>query len=135
MAKKQNGAVQQREQLPFDKRPAPEQGSKIYWDDTENGVGGFGVRVWATGARTFVLDYRVRGSGRQRRYKVGDCGNWTTAGARIEARRLRPSTKRGGDPMGDLQDERAAATMLDLCDRFEKEHLSRKVRDSTAGDY
>ena len=61
-------------------------------------------------------------------------GDWPVGGARIEARRLRRIVDEGGDPMGELQDERAAATMGDLCDRFEKEHLG-KLRPSTAGDY
>ena len=114
--------------------PVPNTGSKIYWDDTDNKVGGFGVRIWAAGTRSYILDYRVRGSGTQRRYTIGAAGDWAVGAARIEARRLRRIVDEGGDPMGHLQDERAAPTMNDLCDRFEAEHLPKK-RSRTADDY
>jgi integrase len=113
--------------------PVPDTGSKIYWDDTANKVGGFGVRIWASGARSFIQDYRTR-AGRQRRITIGDCADWTVGAARIEARRLRRLVDEGGDPMGDIQAERTAPTMAELCARFEQEHLPKK-RNSTADDY
>lgn len=129
--KKRNGEAQVLgKDIPVKKLPVPETGSKIHWDSE---VGGFGCRVWASGARSYILDYRTR-AGRQRRYTIGDAGDWTVGSARIEARRLRRVVDEGGDPMGAIQDERAAPTMADLCDRFEAEHLNKK-RASTAGDY
>jgi hypothetical protein len=65
---------------------APEKGNRVYWDAA---LGGFGVRVTAGGARSFVLDYRVKGSGRQRRITIGGFPNWTTGAARAKARELR----------------------------------------------
>src|SRR5260370_30115694 len=40
--------------------PAPASGNAITWDDL---VAGFGIRVTAAGARAFVFNYRVKGSG------------------------------------------------------------------------
>ena len=50
---------------------------------------------------------------------------------RAELRRLIDD---GGDPLADIEAERAAPTVAELCDRFEQEHLPRK-RPGTAEDY
>ena len=47
--------------------PAPPSGEKITYDEA---VKGFGIRVTAAGARSFVLNYRTR-LGRERRYTIG----------------------------------------------------------------
>ena len=54
--------------------------------------------------------------------------------ARREAYRLKQLVERGGDPLADDEAERAAPTMVDLCDRFEAEHLPR-LRPSTRAEY
>lgn len=43
----------------------------------------FGVRVFASGKRSYVLQYRA--SGRSRRYTIGLHGVWTPEAARQEA--------------------------------------------------
>jgi integrase len=95
---------------------------------------GFGLRISTGGARSFVLNYRVRGTGRERRYTIGRFPNWTTAAARTEARRLRQLIDQGGDPLGDIEAERAAPTVADLARRFEDEHLPR-LRPGSARHY
>ena len=111
--------------------PVPAQGSKVFWDSD---VAGFGARITAAGARALVFNYRTKGSGRERRLTIGGFPNWTVGAARIKARELRRLVDQGGDPLADLEDERAAPDMADLADRFEAEHLVRK-RASTAADY
>ena len=101
----------------------PEKGNKVYWDAA---LGGFGIRITAAGSRAFIIDYRTRGNGRQRRYTIGRFPNWTTGAARIEARRLRQLIDQGEDPLADIEQARTAPTVADLCDRFEREHLPRK---------
>jgi hypothetical protein len=88
------------------------------------GIAGFGCRVTANGARSYILNYRTR-SGRERRYTIGDATHWRCTDARAEAKRLKAVVDQGGDPQGELQDERTAPAMLDLCQRFEAEHLPR----------
>jgi integrase len=102
--------------------PVPDKGNKVSYDAA---VAGFGARVTANGARSYILNYRVRGSSRERRYTIGDATHWRCTEARAEAKRLKLVIDQGGDPQGDLQDERAAPTMLDLCQQFEAEHLPR----------
>ena len=111
--------------------PTPAQGSKVHYDGD---VPGFGCRVTAAGARSYILNYVVRGTGRERRYTIGQFPDWSTTAARTRARELRREISDGGDPLGALQDERAAPTMAELCDRFEAEHVVRK-RPSTESEY
>src|SRR5262249_54432712 len=59
---------------------------------------------------------------------------WRTTDARDKACELRREIEDGGDPLGDIEEERAAPTMAALIERFRAEHLSRK-RSSTRDDY
>lgn len=110
--------------------PVPATGNKITYDSE---VRGFGVRVTAAGAKAFILNYRTR-SGKERRYTIGACSDWKVAAARDEAKALKRRVDLGEDPMGDLETERTAKTVADLCARFEEEHLAKK-RPATARDY
>jgi integrase len=109
---------------------APSRANRITYDDD---VAGFGIRITAADARSFVLNYRTR-SGRERRFTIGSYPNWRTTAAREEARRLHRIVDAGGDPLAGLEAKRDAPTMSQLCDRFELEHLPRK-RPGTAADY
>jgi integrase len=109
----------------------PATSSVIISDDK---VKGFGIRLTAAGARSYVLRYRVRSSGRDRTFTIGDAGHWRVTEARAEARRLKQIVDQGGDPLQELQEERDAPTVAELCERFVQEHLPR-VRPSTAADY
>jgi integrase len=110
--------------------PVPAAGYEIAWDGQ---VAGFGARVTAGGARSFILNYRTR-IGRMRRFTIGTFPNWSTGAARDEARKLKTQIDRGGDPLGELKAGRAAPTVSDLCDRIIAEHLPRK-RPSTRKNY
>jgi integrase len=111
--------------------PTPATGNKITWDDSSSG---FGVRVTAADARSFILSYRLP-SGRERRFTVGRFPDWKTKEARDEADRLRRLIKKEGvDPLADKRAEREASTVADLCDRFVLEHLP-GLRASTAAEY
>src|SRR6516162_6102067 len=111
--------------------PAPDTGNKVYYDDL---VRGFGLRVTTAGARSFVLDYRRRSDALQRRVTIGQFPDWNTAGAREEAKRLKREVDGGADPVGAYREARAAATVGDLCDRFERDYVPRK-RASTQQSY
>jgi integrase len=110
--------------------PPPAKGKLIHLDDD---VVGFGCRVTAAGARSYVLRYVTR-AGRERTYTIGDIGDWRATAARSEARRLRQIVDQGGDPMAEIEAERQAPTMAELIERFRGEHLTRK-RPRTAADY
>lgn len=110
--------------------PTPVAGKKITYDSD---VAGFGCCVYASGARTFVLNYRTR-SRRERRITIGSFPDWNTTAARSEAAELKKTVDRGGDPLGDIKASRGAPTVNDLCDRFLAEYLPRK-RPSTQHTY
>jgi integrase len=78
-----------------------------------------------------VLTYRVRGTGRQRRYTISGFPSWNVANARKEARRCKQAIDAGGDPLGDIEEERAAPTVAALIARFVAEHLARKRLGTT----
>jgi integrase len=111
--------------------PVPAKGSRITYDGL---VPGFGARVTAGGHRAFILTYRTR-SGRERRYTIGGAGDWTVGAARIEARRLRHLIDQGGDPLADIEAERAAPTVSDLIARFIAEHVEPRTRPETKRAY
>jgi len=111
--------------------PAPAKGNKVYYDDD---LAGFGVRVTATGSKAFVFNYRTKDGQRERRITIGRPPNWTIGAARTKAKELRRLVDNGDDPLGDIEDARAAPTVPDLIARFESEHLTRR-RASTVADY
>jgi integrase len=112
--------------------PLPKKGSKIHPDGN---VPGFGLRITAAGARSFVLRYRVRGSGRERTYTIGGFPTWQIAAARAEAKRQRRLIDQGEDPFGDIEAERTAPTVHELLDRFTAEHVEPRLRANTRRHY
>ncbi|WP_037468331.1 tyrosine-type recombinase/integrase [Sinorhizobium fredii] len=110
--------------------PTPEKGNKITYDAE---VKGFGCRVTAAGARSFILNYRTR-SGRERRYTIGAYPDWKTVAAREEAKELKKRIDRGEDPMSEVEADRHAKTVADLCDRYIEEHLPKKRASSQRDD-
>jgi integrase len=113
------------------KLPAPHTGNKVHYDSE---VAGFGCRVTAAGAKSFVLNYRTT-AGRERRYTIGSCTEWAATAARAEAKRLKLEIRANGyDPVGALAEIRGAPTVADLCDRYVAEHLPKKRASSVAED-
>ena len=63
-----------------DAQKPPAKGDRIVWDDE---LRGFGLRVYASGRRTYVIQYRAKG--RTRRFVLGPHGVLTPAAARERA--------------------------------------------------
>lgn len=87
----------------------PSKSNRITYDQI---VKGFGVRITAAGARSFVLNYRV--GGRERRITIGAYPDWSVVAAREEAKRLKRGVNVGHDPMGVRHTDRAAPTVTQL---------------------
>ena len=102
--------------------PLPRADKHIVYDDI---VKGFGVRVTAAGSRSFVINYRRKADGLERRHTIGSHPEWTVAAAREEAKRLKREIDGGGDPVGSHREARAAATVADLCERIRARLCSR----------
>jgi hypothetical protein len=112
------------------KLPSPASGNKIHYDTD---VKGLGLRVTAAGARSFILTYRTRG-GRERRYTIGRFPDWNARAAREKAKELKRRIADGADPLAELESDRDAPTMADLCQRYVEERLPRKRPSSQRND-
>lgn len=124
----------------------PAKGQAFVWDED---CAGFGVRITKTGAIALVLDYRTK-AGQARRQTIGSFGDWTVAKARDAAKAVRRRIDAGEEPMADraatqvaLAAAKVAATVTDLCERWEKDHAPRlrsravqpMVERTTASDF
>lgn len=86
----------------------------LFWDDELNG---FGVRVFPSGLKTFVIKFRAH-CGRQRRLKLGAFGPLTAEHAREKAKLELAKVIDGEDPADDRDQRRAALTLNKLCDLY-----------------
>ena len=105
----------------------PAGGNRVIYDGGhDKAITGFGLRVTMRGAKAFIFNYRVKTTGRERRYTIGTFPSWRTETARNEAAQLRRLVEQGHDPQGELAATREARTVSDLCDRYVEEHGPRK---------
>lgn len=74
----------------------------IYWDGKTPGLG---LRVTATGAKSYIFQARLHGV--SIRLTVGDVRTWTVAEAQAEATRLKTLTDQGVDPRQLKVEQRA----------------------------
>lgn len=95
-----------------------ESGTVAIWDSEQKG---FGLRVYAGGAKSFFLNYRI--NGRERRYTIGNFPEWSVEAARARAKELRKEIDQGRDPAGEKRERRDAPTIEDLIDRYIEDHL------------
>ncbi len=107
------------------------QPGEIFWDDE---MRGFGVRCRSSGAKHYVLKYRV--GGRQRWYTIGRHGSpWTPHSARKEATSLLGLVANHCDPAADRDAGRSAKTVAELGQRFLTEYVPHQCKPSTAREY
>ena len=108
----------------------------VIWDRT---VTGFGVRVFPSGRKSYILNYRA--SGRERRATLAPCGALPLKKARERAGRELAAIRAGeSDPLRRQRDARVAPTVADGLDRFFREFVPDRIAkgrlsDRTAADY
>jgi integrase len=100
---------------------------------------GFGIRLTANGARSFVFNYVVHR--RERRLTIGRFPTWSTTAAREEAKGLKRQVNLGIDPLEEgrmraakAEAERSAPTVRDLFLRYADEHLPNKSPAAATND-
>ena len=99
----------------------------IRWDDK---VSGFGVRVYPSGKKHFVLSYRIKGC--KRLFTIGKYGDpFTLEMARKKAGKLKGGIIDGDDPLRHRQEERAAPTVKELAKKYLSDHAERNKRPAS----
>jgi integrase len=88
----------------------------IIWDDE---LPGFGLRIYATGKKSYVIQYRH--SGRSRRLTLGLHGPLTPDEARRQAKAHLGKVATGGDPAEERAGVLRDPTVHELCDLYLKE--------------
>jgi len=83
------------------------------WDDD---LSGFGVRVWPTGKKVYMAQYRA--GRRTRRIKIGPHGALTVEEARKEAKAILGDVARGEDPAEERLTKRNSLTVKELCANY-----------------
>ncbi|MDE0097112.1 MAG: integrase arm-type DNA-binding domain-containing protein [Gammaproteobacteria bacterium] len=99
----------------------------VFWDRE---VPGFGVRVYPSGAKVYVVQTRV--SGKSKRMTIGRHGEISPDQARKEAVRLITDIK-AGTPLSP--EESVEPTVDDLAERYLREYVSMYTKESTARNY
>lgn len=105
------------------------------WDGE---IAGFGLRVFPTGTKNWVFEYRPAGGGRETnksRVKIGSATDITADQARREAKILRAQSTLGEDPQGRKREKRAALTLKALGEAFMENSIRVKRAANTADSY
>lgn len=102
----------------------------IIWDDD---IAGFGVRVYRSGRKSYLVQYRA--GGRTRRRSIAQHSVMTVEEARKEARGLLGEVAKGGNPAEDRARRFNAPTINALCDRFLEEYVAQHCKPSTQQNY
>ena len=94
---------------------------------------GFGIRVFPTGRKQFVLQYRFGKT--SRRMSLGRFGALTPDQARGLALEAFVKIRQDIDPQLQKREKRTALTVRELAQRFDDEHIEVHLKSSTAKEY
>jgi hypothetical protein len=100
------------------------------WDDS---IPGFGLRVLPSGRKGYVVQYRT--GRRSRRISLGPNTVLTCEQARSRAITIVAAARNGEDPAAERDARRNAATVRELAERFDREHIAVRLKASTAKEY
>ncbi len=87
---------------------------------------GFGVRIFASGQKSFLIQYRDEHE-RTRRFTIGRYGHLTPDQARTEAMKQLGSVLMGNNPSEERRRKRSDMTIRELCDQY--------IDDASSGRY
>ena len=100
-------------------------GDSVFWD---RDLPGFGVRVYRSGKKTYVV--QSRGSGGSKRITLGHHGEITADRARRKAAKIIDRIKQGVDPVPE-----PSVTVAALAERYLEAHAAVNCSEHTAGLY
>jgi integrase len=127
-------------QLAVDRLRPPATGRLEYWDTH---LSGFGLRISASGAKSWMVMYRLRGERKQRRQTLGSLAEIpSVADARaralksLEAARLGIDLREAVGTNGEgIEGAPERGTLAAVAARFVREHADQHCRPSTAAEY
>lgn len=99
----------------------------VYWD---RNLPGFGVRVYPSGAKGYVV--QIRSGGRSVRRALGRHGVVSAAEARRRAARIIATVKAGGDPDEVDAPTRGGPAVAAFADRYLAEHVRGRLKPASA---
>jgi integrase len=110
---------------------APETGNRIVYFAGARLQGaqaprGFGVRITAAGAKSFIINYRIRH--REYRYTIGSFPDWSVLKAVRVARDLRQRIDRGENPLDDRAPSPATKTVATILDEFMARYVEKEAK-------
>lgn len=111
------------------KAPKSEHGDSFFWDTA---LPGFGLKVSANGHRSFVVQYRAKGTSRRLTIKAAPAGGLSLDKARREARAILGAVARGGDPVADKR--RAEREQRDTLRAVVEEYIVREGAKLRSGE-
>lgn len=101
-------------------------------------ISGFGIRVYPSGAKSFIFEYRPGEGGRRtskKRITIGKVGDLTPEQARKHAEKLRAQVRMGEDPQGEKTKSREAPTFAEVAQSFLIDHVGAKRKATTKAHY
>lgn len=107
----------------------PGEAERFEWCDA---LPGFGVRVYPSGRKVYVVQYRA--GGRTRRLTLGDHGPVTADQARARALAALGRVAAGADPAEDRDARKRDLTLAELVERW-REHAARTLKPSSRASY
>ena len=104
----------------------------VFWDGE---LSGFGVRVYPSGSRVYLV--QTRAGGKSRRVTIGRHGLVTAEQARRKAAEVIASIKAGKEPErnGSLSPSATGPTLAEVAERYMREHVAVRCKPTTARVY
>lgn len=121
------------------KLPIPTSSYEVYWDDQQGfkGFKGFGLRVTSAGKKTYFVQRRVKGTGKEVRYTIGEHGVITCDQARADALQIINGMKNGIDPRQKEKEKEVQKYTLGqaLADKLKEVGRNGPLKESTKDQY
>lgn len=104
----------------------------VLWCDR---LSGFGCRVWPSGKKVFIVQYRAGGRGAPtRKQTIGQYGVVTLDKARKAAEKILASVQLGKDPVAERRLAQSSPTLSDLCDEYALHGVAHKKPSTIKSD-
>ncbi len=105
------------------------------YPEYDDDLAGFGLMVYPSGVKSWIVEYRPHGGGRgvtKKRVTLGKTGALTPDQARKAAADMLAAVRLGADPATEKAERRKALTVADLLTVFDEQYVATMVKPGTA---